>query len=240
MELRNHTALITGGTAGIGLESARLLAQEGASVIVSGRNRERGERAAAAIGGAVRFVQADMGDAASVSLLAAQCGNVDIVVNNAASFPGALTVDQDPATFEAMFDTNVRGAYFLVAALVPGMLERGRGSIVNVTTMAAFKGIPGASGYSASKAALESLTRTWAAEFGRGGVRVNSVAPGPTRTDGVAAAWGETNEELGRALPLGRTAYASEIAEAVLFLASPRAGFITGSTLHADGGGAAV
>jgi len=87
---------------------------------------------------------------------------------------------------------------------------------------------------------VESLTRTWAAEFGPQGVRVNSVAPGPTRTLGVAAEWGESNEDLGRALPLGRTAHASEIAEAVLFLASPRSSFITGSTLHADGGGAAV
>jgi NAD(P)-dependent dehydrogenase (short-subunit alcohol dehydrogenase family) len=240
MKLMNHTALITGGTAGIGLESARLLALEGASVIIAGRNRQRGEQAAAAIGGTARFVQADMADAESVKSLVHQCGDVDIIVNNAASFPAAFTVDQDQAIFETMFNTNVRAAYFLVAGLVPAMLERGRGSIVNVTTMAAFKGIPGASGYSASKAALESLTRTWAAEFGPSGVRVNSVAPGPTRTDGVAAEWGETNEELGRALPLGRTAHASEIAEAVLFLTSPRSSFITGSTLHVDGGGAAV
>jgi NAD(P)-dependent dehydrogenase (short-subunit alcohol dehydrogenase family) len=240
MELADHTALITGGTAGIGWESARLMAAEGAEVIISGRDRERGDKAAAAIGTNARFVQADLSDMDSVVALVEQCQGVDIVVNNAASFPGGFTVDQDVATFESIFDTNVRGAYFLVAGLVPGMLERGRGSIVNVTSMVAFKGVPGASGYSASKAALESLTRTWAAEFGNHGVRVNSVAPGPTRTEGVAAEWGDTNEELGRALPLGRTAYAAEIAEAVLFLASPRASFITGSTLHADGGGIAV
>lgn len=240
MELVDQTAVITGGTAGIGLESARLLASEGATVIVSGRDRDRGERAVQVIGGDARFVQTDMADAEAVNSLVRQCGDVDIIVNNAASFPSALTVDQDMAAFEEMFHTNVRGAYFLVAGLIPRMLERGRGSIVNVTTMAAFKGIAGASGYSASKAALESLTRTWAVEFGAAGVRVNSVAPGPTRTPGVAAAWGEVNEELGRALPLGRSAYASEIAEAVLFLSSPRASFITGSTLHVDGGGAAV
>ncbi|MGV0792024.1 SDR family NAD(P)-dependent oxidoreductase [Mycolicibacterium sp. XJ1819] len=240
MELSEHTALITGGTAGIGWEAARLMAAEGAEVVISGRNRRRGEQAAATIGGKTRFLQSDLSDLDSVQALVAQCGSVDIVVNNAASFPGGFTVDQDVASFDSIFDTNVRGAYFLVAGLVPGMLERGRGSIVNVTSLVAFKGVPGAAGYSASKAALESLTRTWAAEFGQYGVRVNSVAPGPTRTEGVAAEWGETNEELGRALPLGRTAYAAEIAEAVLFLASPRASFITGSTLHADGGGIAV
>jgi len=240
MELMDHTAVITGGTAGIGLESARLLASEGATVIISGRDRARGEQAAELIGANARFIPADMADPESVNSLVQQCGDVDIVVNNAGSFPSALTVDQDMAAFETIFDTNVRGAYFLVAGLVPAMVRRRRGSIVNITTMAAFKGIPGASGYSASKAALESLTRTWAAEFGSAGVRVNSVAPGPTRTLGVAAEWGDTNEELGRALPLGRAAFASEIAEAVLFLSSPRSSFITGSTLHVDGGGAAV
>jgi NAD(P)-dependent dehydrogenase (short-subunit alcohol dehydrogenase family) len=240
VEVPNHRALITGGTRGIGWESARLLAAEGAEVIISGRDRQRGEKAAASIGAGARFVQADLADLDSVKSLVQQCGNVDIVVNNAAAFPAAATVDQDVASFDSMFDTNVRGAYFLVAGLVAGMLERGRGSIVNVTSMVAFKGVPGAAGYSASKAALESLTRTWAAEFGKHGVRVNSVAPGPTRTEGVIAEWGDTNEELGRALPLGRTAHPAEIAETVLFLASPRSSFITGSTLHADGGGAAV
>lgn len=240
-ELAGQTALVTGGTAGIGLESARLLARHGASVIITGRSAARGAAAVADLGAGVRFVAADLSDLDSVKSLVHYCGDgVDIVVNNAASFPGALTVEQDVASFTATFDTNVRGAYFLVAALAPGMMRRGRGSIVNVTSMVAFKGVPGASSYSASKAALESLTRTWAAEFGPHGVRVNSVAPGPTATEGVVAEWGDVNDELGRALPLGRTARAVEIAEAVLFLASPRSSFITGSTLHADGGGAAA
>ncbi len=240
MELSEHKALVTGGTAGIGWESARLMAAEGAEVVISGRDRQRGESAAERIGPRARFVQADLSDMDSVRSLVKECGDVDIVVNNAANFTGAATVDQDVAIFESIFCTNVRGAYFLVAGIVPGMLERGRGSIINVTSMVASKGVAGASGYSASKAALESFTRTWAVEFGKQGVRVNSVAPGPTRTEGVAAEWGETNEELGRALPIGRTAHAAEIAEAVLFLASPRSSFVTGSTLHVDGGGVAV
>ena len=240
MELAYKTALITGGTAGIGLACARLMAREGASVIVTGRDAERGKAAAAGIDGTVRFVQADLSDIDSVNSLVQQVGSVDILVNNAASFPAALTVDQAVASFERTFNTNVRGSYFLTAALAPGMLERGHGSIINVTSMVASKGVPGAGAYSASKAAVESLTRTWAAEFGAHGVRVNSVAPGPTKTEGVEAEWGETNEELGRSLPLGRTAKPEEIADAVLFLASPRSTFVTGSTLHVDGGGTAI
>ncbi len=240
MELAYKTVLVTGGTAGIGLACAKLMAHEGASVIITGRDAERGKAAAAGIDGSVRFVQADLSDAESVKSLVQQAGSVDVLVNNAASFPAALTVDQEIAAFETTFNTNVRGSYFLAAGLAPGMLERGHGSIINVTTMVASKGVPGAGAYSASKAALESFTRTWAAEFGSRGVRVNSVAPGPTKTEGVEAEWGETNEELGRALPLGRTAKPEEIADAVLFLASPRSSFITGSTLHVDGGGSAI
>jgi NAD(P)-dependent dehydrogenase (short-subunit alcohol dehydrogenase family) len=240
MELAYKNAVITGGTAGIGLACARLMAHEGAAVVITGRDAERGKAAAADIDGSVRFIRTDLADLESVESLVHDAGEVDILVNNAANFPAALTVDQEVGAFERTFDTNVRGAYFLAAGLVPGMIERGHGAIVNVTTMVAAKGVPGAGAYSASKAALESLTRTWAVEFGAHGIRVNSVAPGPTRTEGVEAEWGETNEELGRSLPLGRTARPEEIAQAVLFLASPRSSFITGSTLHADGGGTAV
>jgi NAD(P)-dependent dehydrogenase (short-subunit alcohol dehydrogenase family) len=240
MELQSQIALVTGGTAGIGLETARLLASEGAEVVMSGRDAERGAQAVADIGGTVRFVAADLGDMESVAQLAQEAGAVDILVNNAGAFPVAPTVEQGLASYEAMFHTNVRGAYFLVAELARGMIAQRRGSIVNITSLAAGKGIPGASVYGATKAALASLTRTWAAEFGPHGVRVNSVSPGPTRTAGVLAEWGESIEDLASTLPLSRTAQPAEIAQAVLFLASPRASYVTGSTLYVDGGGASV
>ena len=238
-ELAGRTALVTGGTAGIGFATARRLVAEGASVIITGRNPQRGQHAQGALGPTARFVAVDMADPIGVDRLARDV-ELDILVNNAASFPAGMTVDQDENTFGHTFATNVRGLYFLVAGVVPAMIRRGGGAIVNVTSLVASKGVPGASTYSASKAAVESLTRTWAVEFGVHGIRVNNVAPGPTATDGGPAEWGDTNEELGRALPLGRTADPAEIAEAIVFLASPRASFITGTTLHVDGGGTAV
>jgi NAD(P)-dependent dehydrogenase (short-subunit alcohol dehydrogenase family) len=243
MELQGKTALVTGGTSGIGLAAARLLAREGADVVITGRDVQRGKNAvhAAQEDGAVRFVPADVADLESVAELARQSGPVDILVNNAGAFPPSLTLEQGVEQYERIFATNVRGAYFLVAALVPYMLEKGEGSIVNVTSLAATRAFIGASVYGASKAALASLTRTWALEFADGGVRVNSVSPGPTRTEGVVAEYGdEGNEGVAESLGLKRTAKSHEIAEAIYFLASPRASYVTGTTLHVDAGGAVI
>jgi NAD(P)-dependent dehydrogenase (short-subunit alcohol dehydrogenase family) len=243
MELAGQTALITGSTAGIGAETALLFAREGADVVVSGRDAARGAAIVQAIrdaGGDARFAAADLSDLDSVARLAREAGDVDILVNNAALFPLAPLSEQTPASFDEAFAVNVRAPYFLAAALAPAMVAKGAGSIVNVTTMAAEIGMPGLSVYGASKAALDSLTRTLAAELAGSGVRVNSVSPGPTGTDMVLSMPAENVEGLRASLPLARLAAPEEIAEAILFLASQRASFVTGTRLAADGGRTAV
>ncbi|MGC7096668.1 SDR family NAD(P)-dependent oxidoreductase [Amycolatopsis lurida] len=243
MELQDQRALVTGATSGIGRETAKLLAREGATVIVTGRNPEGGAKTVAdieAAGGRASFVAADMSDIEAVRRLANEVGEVDVLVNNAAIFPFAPTIEQDVPDFDAMFDVNVRAPYFLTAGLVPKMLAKGSGSIINVTTIAAAIGMPDSSVYGASKAALESLTRTWAAEFSGSGVRVNNVSPGPVHTEKVLAQNGDLVEKLGAMTQLGRTGAPAEIAEVILFLASPRSSYLTGTTITADGGAVAV
>ncbi|MEU8950510.1 SDR family oxidoreductase [Streptomyces sp. NPDC048489] len=244
MELTGKVALITGSTGGIGSEAARLIAASGAHVVVSGRNPERGAATVRAItetGGSARFVPAELTDLTSLRRLAGEAGEVDILVNNAALFPGGPTTSQDVETFDAALAANIRAPYFLTAALAPGMVARGSGSIINVSTMAARIGMAGLSVYSATKAALESLTRTWAAEFSPAGVRVNTVAPGPTRTDMVMDTMGEEGaQQVAKTTLLGRLATPREIAEVIHFLATERAAYLTGATLAADAGRTAV
>jgi NAD(P)-dependent dehydrogenase (short-subunit alcohol dehydrogenase family) len=239
-ELSGRVALVTGSTGGIGAATARQLGRLGAEVLVSGRDAIRGEGVVAEIraeGGTARFIQAELTDLASLEALASAAGAVDILVNNAAGFPGAPLFSQDVASYEYAFELNVRAPYFLTAALAPGMAARGRGSIVNISTMAASVGMPGLSVYGATKAALESLTRTWAAELGPSGIRVNTVAPGPTRTDMVMAAMGEDGaSQVAGTTILGRLAAPEEIAEVVVFLASERSSYLTGATVAADAG----
>jgi NAD(P)-dependent dehydrogenase (short-subunit alcohol dehydrogenase family) len=242
MELEQQRALVTGATSGIGRAVAIKLAGAGADVIVVGRDPQRGAETVAAIeeeGGTARFIAADLNDLDSVMALADEAGEVDILVNNAGIFPFAATHDTEVDDFEATFDTNVRGPFFLTAALAPKMAARGGGSIVNVATMVAHFGLPGASAYGASKAALVSLTQTWAAEYGPQGVRVNAVSAGTTRTEGTAG-MGDDLDALAQTSPLGRPASPEEIAEAIVFLASPRSSYINGAILPADGGRTAV
>src|SRR3954447_9529637 len=235
-DLKGSRALVTGATSGIGRAVALRLAADGASVTAVGRSVERGRDVVAEIeraGGQARFLAADVSDPAAVRALVEQAGEMDILVNNAGLAWWGPTDQLAVEDFDALFATNVRGPFLLVAALAPGMARRGDGSIVNIGSMAGSVGLPGSAAYGATKAALESMTRAWATEYSPHGVRVNSVAPGPTYTRAG------TKEELDRytpTIPLNRVADPSEIAELVVFLASSRASYATGGTFPVDGG----
>ena len=240
--LEGSTALVTGATAGIGRAVALQLGQLGAEVIVHGRSAERGAEVVQEIqnaGGKARFIAADLGNADGVRRLAVEAGPVDILINNAGVYKFGATVDTDDAFFDEHVNLNLRAPYILVQQLVPGMAARGNGAVVNLSTVAAT--IPAKTGgiYGATKAGVELLTRVWADEFGRSGVRVNAVQAGPTETPGTDATPGLT-DAFAAYTALGRGASPDEIANAITFLASPAASYVNGAILQVTGGQLAI
>ncbi|WP_329138585.1 SDR family oxidoreductase [Streptomyces sp. NBC_01476] len=233
------TALVTGATAGIGRAVALGLAARGAEVVAHGRDLDRGARLVEEItahGGRARFVAADLTDAKEVARLAAEAGEVEILVNNAGIYEFTSTPDTDTDSFDRQFAVNTRAPFLLVGALAPAMAARGHGSIINITSSAATSPAPVGGAYGASKAGIEALTRSWATEFGTQGVRINGVSPGPVRTAGTTAMLGENVEMLGQANVRGRVGEPEEIAEIVLFLAGPASSYINGTVISATGG----
>ncbi|MCO6005922.1 SDR family oxidoreductase [Actinoallomurus purpureus] len=247
LDLAGRVALVTGATSGIGAATAALLAERGAHVLVAGRDQARGETVVAAIrdrGGRADFAAADLRDAESVRQLAREAvdlggGRVDILVNNAGVYPFGPTQQTPQSDVDAVYDLNVKAPFHLVAALAPAMAERGQGVIVNVSTMVAEYGVAGMALYGSSKAALNLLTKAWAAEFGPRGVRVNAVEPGPTRTESTVG-MGDALDALAAQAPIGRPAAPEEIAEAIAYLVSDAASFVQGAVLPVDGGRTAV
>ena len=238
--LEGLSALVTGATSGIGRAAAEELGRHGAEIVVHGRDVGRGSAVAGAVtaaGGKARFVAADLTDPAQVDYLAEQAGSVDVLVNNAGFSWFGPTAELDVATFDRLFAANVRAPYFLVAALAPKMTAKGSGSVISTASMAGQIGLAGAAAYSATKASLVAMTRSWAAEFSPAGVRVNAVAAGPVLTAGAAP---DRIEALGATTLLSRAAQPSEIAEVITFLASPRASYVTGAVFAADGGRTAI
>ncbi|MFW0786514.1 SDR family NAD(P)-dependent oxidoreductase [Gordonia sp. CPCC 206044] len=248
MSVTGEVALVTGATSGIGRATALQLAWRGAHVLISGRDADRGAAVVTEVrngGGTADFLAADLADPDSCRALAqnaiATAGQVDILVNNAAIAPMGPTPTIAEADLDACYAVNVKAPFFLVAALAPAMAERGHGTIVNVSTMVASFGTVGSGVYGSSKAALELLTKSWAAEFGPRGVRVNAVAPGPTMTDGTAEVLGEAGlTRLAKGSPARRFAAADEIADVVCYLAGTGAGFVHGAVVPVDGGRSAV
>jgi NAD(P)-dependent dehydrogenase (short-subunit alcohol dehydrogenase family) len=251
--LQGSVCIVTGSSAGIGLETARLLVAEGAKVVVNGRDEERVEAARAEVGAALAAA-IDMtrpdGPAELVARAEREVGPVDCLVNNVGVAYQADFAELTDADWEEMWQLNVMSYVRAIRAVLPGMRERGSGRIVNVSSTAGKRPSTGMPNYSVTKAAVLSLSRLVADLYAKDGILCNAVTPGPTASpawlvpgglaDQAAERGGKTREEVfegvGRGRPLGRLAEPEEIAAVIAFLCSKRAGYVTGAAWSADGG----
>lgn len=233
--MEKMTALVTGASRGIGAACARALARDGFSVLVNyNSSREKAEALAREIGG--RALQADVSDAAAVDRLFREAGPADVLVCCAGVALVKLFTDTSPDEWRRVFAVNVDGAYNACRAAIPHMVHEKRGRIVLVSSMWGLRGASMETAYSASKAALIGLTKALAKELGPSGITVNCVAPGVIDTDMNRDLGADTLAALAEETPLCRIGTPEEAAEAVAFLVSDRASFITGQVLSADGG----
>ncbi|MCW2814244.1 MAG: Short-chain dehydrogenase [Nocardioides sp.] len=243
-DLSGRTAVVTGSTSGIGAATAAALAARGALVVITGRDPERGARVVsdiAAAGGAAVFVAGDLTAPPSelrdlaAAWTTALDGRVDILVHNAALCPAVDTVTLSDEDLEATLAVNVRAPHVLTAALAPAMAARGSGSIVVIGSWMATVGHAFVGLYSATKAAEAQLARSWAAEFGPGGVRVNTVAPGATRTP-INDDSADVITQMTSGTPAGRPGRPEEVAAAVAWVVSDAASYLHGALIPVDGG----
>lgn len=247
MILQNKIALITGGTSGIGESTAMAFAREGASVVVSGRRDREGlavvDRIKSA-GGNAAFVRADVSSEKDVRGLVDETlkifGRLDIAFNNAGiETPPAPLADQTVDHFDQIVAINLRGVFLCLKYQIPAMLKTGGGSIINTASVGGLVGFAGVGPYVATKHGVMGLTRVAALDYARKGIRVNAVCPGSILTPMVSRLTGDdarVNAFLDNLHPIGRQGKPEEVAEAVVWLASDKASFVTGQTITPDGG----
>ncbi len=242
-ELEGKVALVTGSGRGMGLVDAELMAGEGAAIILHDIDAGLVKQAAGQLraGGADVFtIVSDIADIAATRTAIAKAedhfGRIDILVNNAGNAVGGGLEDLDEDAYDAVMNVHVKGTFFATQAVVPGMQRRGEGAIVNISSIWGMTGYEHSSNYCAAKAALLGFTKSWAKELAPWNIRVNAVAPGCVLTEMTIHKGQDYLDERAKLIPLGRWAEPKEMCEAVMFLASPRASYITGQVISPNGG----
>jgi 3-oxoacyl-[acyl-carrier protein] reductase len=241
-ELENRTAIVTGGSRGIGLAIARALAEAGARVAVLGRDAGRAEAAAAGLPGDGHLgLACDVASSEDVRTCVQTIetefgGGVGILVNNAGVTRDNLMIRLQDADWDDVMDTNLRGAFNMIRACAKGMMKQRDGVILNISSVVGLMGNPGQTNYPASKSGLHGLTKSVARELASRGIRCNAIAPGYITTDMTGDLTEEQTARLQSNIPLGRLGAPEDVAGLVRFLAGPAAGYITGQIITVDGG----
>ena len=236
--LESKIAVITGGGRGIGKATAQLFTNEGATVVIAEFDEVSGQSTANELG--AHFIKTDISNEESVNALfnfvSSEFGQLDILVNNAGILADSTLKKLDPDSFDAVINVNLRGVYLCGRAAADIMIEQGSGVILNATSVVAHHGNFGQTNYVASKAGVIGMTKVWARELGKDGIRVNAVAPGFIQTNMTAGMPEKVVDMMGEKVPLKRWGQPEDVANAYAFLASDEASYITGAVLNVDGG----
>ena len=243
MRLQNKTAIITGAGNGIGKEAAFTFGKEGANVVVADYNLEAAEKVVAEMnefGGNAIAVHVNVADQESVQKMVEETirkfGHIDILINNAGITSDAMLYKMSPEAWQNVVDVNLTGVFYCTQAVIPKMMEQGKGKIISTSSVSGVYGNVGQTNYAATKAGVIGMTKSWAKEYGGRGINVNAVVPGFIETDMVAKVPENVLDKMRSIIPLKRLGNPTDIAKAYLYLASDDADYVNGTALHVDGG----